>query len=88
MLKEYRTVRELVGPLMLVEEVEGSNTGTVRDRLASGKSAGAAFWRSTAILPWYSFLKALPVWNSTKARCVFSGKVLNWAFPRDFRPGL
>src|SRR5690554_2420180 len=38
MLKEYRTVRELVGPLMLVEEVEGVKYGElVEIELASGE---------------------------------------------------
>ena len=26
MLKEYKTIREVVGPLMLVENVEGANS--------------------------------------------------------------
>ncbi|NLY89811.1 MAG: V-type ATP synthase subunit B [Firmicutes bacterium] len=38
MFKEYRTVRELVGPLMLVEEVEGGKYGElVEIELASGE---------------------------------------------------
>ena len=53
MLKEYRTVREVVGPLMLVEKVTDANfEELVEIQLASGGgSGGDGSWRLIKIKP-------------------------------------
>ena len=51
MNKEYRTIREVVGPLMLVEGVEGVKyNGRPTEKFVRAKCL-----KSTAIRLWFSF---------------------------------
>ena len=46
MLKEYKTIREIVGPLMLVEGVEGVKYNEMVEIVAAdGARFGKACWR-------------------------------------------
>lgn len=46
MLKEYRTIREVAGPLMMVSGVEGVTYDELGEiELPSGKSAAAKCWK-------------------------------------------
>ena len=60
MLKEYRTITEVVGPLMLVEQVEGAKFNElVEIEQANGEIREAGFLRWTETKLWYSCLKVL-----------------------------
>jgi vacuolar-type H+-ATPase subunit B/Vma2 len=61
MLKEYRTISEVAGPLMLVKQVEGVKYGELGEiELAGGETEDAECWKSMEIVLWYSCLKARP----------------------------
>ena len=51
MLKEYRTIREVVGPLMLVEGVEGVKYDELVEIRRTAKSEAARCSKSTATRP-------------------------------------
>lgn len=58
MFKEYKTIREVVGPLMLVEGVEGVKYNELVDIVgADGEIRRGKYWKLIAIGPSYSFLK-------------------------------
>ena len=55
MPKEYRTIQEVAGPLMLVRGVE--NVAYVRLSLQAVRSAAVRFWRSMEMMHWCSYSK-------------------------------
>ena len=56
MPKEYRTIQEVAGPLMLVRGVENVTYDELGEiELASGETRR---WRSMEAMHWYSCLKA------------------------------
>ena len=59
MPKEYRTIQEVAGPLMLVRGVENVHYDELGEiELASGeRSAAARFWRSMEMMHWCSYSK-------------------------------
>ena len=72
MPKEYRTIQEVAGPLMLVRNVEGVTYDELAEiELFSGENAAARCWKSTRATPWYSCLKIQPVSTFPTARFVF-----------------
>lgn len=55
MPKEYKTIQEVAGPLMLVHGVENVTYDELGEiELASGEVRDVRFLRSTARTPWYS----------------------------------
>ena len=57
MPKEYRTIREVAGPLMMVSDVEGVTYDELGEiELPNGKHAVARFLRLTAQTHLFSFL--------------------------------
>ena len=59
MLKEYKTVKEVVGPLMVVEGVEGVKyEELVEVRLQNGEREEEKFLKLMAIKQWFNCLKA------------------------------
>lgn len=61
MPKEYRTIQEVAGPLMLVREVEGVAYNELGEiELANGEKGVAESLKSTARTPLYSSLRARP----------------------------
>lgn len=72
MPKEYRTIQEVAGPLMLVQGVENVTYDELGEiELASGERDAARCWRSTAAMRWYSFLRVPRVSTFQIVRCVF-----------------
>lgn len=60
MVKEYRTIEEVAGPLMLLRKVDGVKYDELGEiELRTAKSAAAASSRSTARTCSFSFSKAL-----------------------------
>ncbi len=58
MPKEYRTIQEVAGPLMLVRGVENVAYDELGEiELASGRSAAAKYWRSMEVMHWCSYSK-------------------------------
>lgn len=58
MLKEYRTVKEVVGPLMLVDQVEGvSFDELVEIELHNGEKDVEEFLKLIKIKHWFNYLK-------------------------------
>lgn len=58
MLKEYKTVTEVVGPLMLVEGVEGvDNEELVDIKLQNGEHRRGRVIEIEKTVPWFSYLK-------------------------------
>ena len=56
--REYRTARNIIGPLILVEGVEGISYGELTDIKTAGQDARAACLKSTATRPSFRSLKA------------------------------
>ena len=60
MLKEYRTVSEIVGPLMVVEGVEGVKyEELVEIEIQTGELRRGRFLKLMEIKRWFSCLKVL-----------------------------
>ena len=58
MPKEYRTIQEVAGPLMLVHGVENvPMMNLVKSSLQVAKSEDARFLRSMVKMHWYSYLR-------------------------------
>ena len=58
MPKEYRTIQEVAGPLMLVRGVENvAYDELVRLSLQAVRSAAARFWRLMEMMHWCSYSK-------------------------------
>ena len=58
MPKEYRTIQEVAGPLMLVRGVENVAYDELGEiELAAVRSAAVRFWRSMEMMHWCSYLK-------------------------------
>ena len=56
--KEYRTITDLSGPLIVVEKtIDVRYDELVEISLSNGKKDGAAFWRYRRIGHWCRFLK-------------------------------
>ena len=55
MPKEYRTIQEVAGPLMLVRGVE--NVAYDELSLQAVRSAAVRFWRSMEMMHWCSYSK-------------------------------
>lgn len=71
MPKEYRTIQEVAGPLMLVRGVENVHFDELGEiELANGEHAAAVYLKLTEVMLWYSFLKAPQVLTSQTARFV------------------
>ena len=76
MPKEYRTIEEVAGPLMLVKGVDGvcyNELGEIE--LASGEKRRCRFLKSTAPMRWFSFLKTAQESTFQTARSDFSAEV-------------
>lgn len=59
MPKEYRTIQEVAGPLMLVRGVENVTYDELGEiELQAVRQDGARCWRSMEAMHWYSCLKA------------------------------
>lgn len=59
MPKEYRTIQEVAGPLMLVRGVENVTYDELGEiELASGRQGAVKCWRSMKTMHWCSCLKA------------------------------
>ena len=65
MPKEYRTIEEVAGPLMLVRGVQN----VAYDELGEIELANAKYWKSTAETHWSSCLNLPPasIWNPVKS---------------------
>ena len=64
--KEYRTVSDIAGPLMLVEQVAGVKYDElVEMELGDGGTRRVKCWRFPATQPWCRYLKVLPesIWH-------------------------
>ena len=60
MPKEYRTIEEVAGPLMLVRGVQDVTYNELGEiELANGERDAARCWRSMEAMRWSSFLKLL-----------------------------
>ena len=61
MIKEYKTIKEVASPLMLVQNVEGVTYDELAEiELPNGKSAGARCWKWTGTPPCSSSMSPLP----------------------------
>ena len=69
MPKEYRTIQEVAGPLMLVRGVENVTYNEL------GENAAVRYWRSMAETRWSSCLKIPPVSTYLTVKFAF------WAGP-------
>ena len=70
MPKEYRTIQEVAGPLMLVQGVENVTYDELGEiELASGEKRRCKVL--TAAMRWYSFLRVPRVSTFQIVRCVF-----------------
>ena len=62
MIKEYRTIEEIAGPLMLVCDVENVKYDELGEiELPSGEIRRCLCWRLMTAMYWYSCLKARQV---------------------------
>ena len=69
-IKEYRTVSEVVGPLMIVDQVEGVHYNElVEIKLHDGTTPRGKASKSKKIRPWFSSLKDLAgsTWKKPKS---------------------
>ena len=61
MPREYRTIEEAAGPLLLVKDVEGATYGELAEiRLKNGEKDVAVYLKLTAQMHLYSFLRMPP----------------------------
>ena len=61
MIKEYKTISEVAGPLMLVKNVNDVTYDELGEIiLPSGENDSARFLKSTEAMPWYSSLRVPP----------------------------
>ena len=80
MPKEYRTIQEVAGPLMLVRGVENVHYDELGEiELASGETRRCKVLEA---MRWCSCLKALPVSTFQTVRCVFWDEAWSLAYPR------
>ena len=74
MPKEYRTIEEVAGPLMLVKGVDGVCYNELGE-IELEKNAAVRFLKSTAPMRWFSFLKTAQELTFQTARSDFSAEV-------------
>ncbi len=82
MPKEYRTIQEVAGPLMLVrgvEDVAFDELGEIE--LADGETEDAVFWRSTEAMHWCSCLRVPRVSTFLTAKYVFWDEAWSLVYP-------
>lgn len=84
MLKEYLTIRDIVGPLLLVEGVKGATYGEVVDLEFPDGSIGRGnvleISREVAMIQSFEGTRGL---NTTQTRVKFSGKGLQFPVSKD-----
>ena len=72
MPKEYKTIREVAGPLMIVSDVENVKYDELGEiELPNGEIRRGKVLESTAQTPWCSFLKARRELTLPTQRCAF-----------------
>jgi len=72
MPKEYRTIREVAGPLMLVQGVENVTYDELGEiELENGEIRRCKVLEIDGAMLWYSFLKAPPELIRPRARFAF-----------------
>ena len=72
MPKEYRTIQEVAGPLMLVQGVENVTYDELGEiELASGEKRRCKVLEIDGAMRWYSFLRVPRVSTFQIVRCVF-----------------
>lgn len=82
MIREYKTIREISGPLMVVDHVQGVTYDELAEiELTDGTTAAARCWRSMAIPLWCSSLKLLPASTWRSPRSGFWVIPCSWLFP-------
>ncbi len=84
MPKEYRTIEEISGPLMLVKEVSGVTYNELGEiELENGeKNVAAVFLKSIGATHWYSFLKIRPESIFKTVRYGLRADKWSFLFPR------
>ena len=83
MPKEYRTIQEVAGPLMLVRGVEHVSYDELGEiELASGEIRRCKVLKLTEAMRWYSCLRVLPVSISPTVKCVSSVRVWSSGYLR------
>lgn len=81
MIREYKTIEEVAGPLMLVRRVEGVKYDELGEiELPDGSVRRCRVLEVTATMSSFSFLKAPRDLTLRRARCVFSVTELSSAF--------
>ena len=71
MPKEYRTIEEVAGPIMLVRGVQGVTYDEMGEiELANGEKRRCKVLEIDAATPWCSCMRRLPVSTWIPARCV------------------
>ena len=83
MPKEYRTIEEVAGPLMLVRGVQGVAYDEL-EKLSwrAAKSAGSEYWRLTEKMLWCSCLKHLPESVPSQPGAFYGALYGAWCFRR------
>ena len=83
MPKEYRTIQEVAGPLMLVRGVENVTYDELGEiELANGETRRCKVLEIDGGNAWYSCLKTLRESTCLTARCVSWGEPWSWAYRR------